>query len=360
MVDKPLRLIFWGPGHVGGTALAEALKRPEFEVVGALVYSPDKDGRDIGELVGTAPIGVAATTDKDAIIALDADCVIHTPQPQIDESQMTHEVARLLESGKNVVTAVSYFYPPMRGAEVNDRLEAACRAGNATLHGTGIHPSFILERLVTTLTGLYTKLGHVRLVEAVDCGHMVAASPIARAIVGWGKDPSEISPATPGAIVPDRMYRDAIGRFAHDLFGAGPDDVVITGDYRCIVADHAVSVEGLDIAPGQALTIIHEHRASIDGHHFFTNEEYWYLGPEQRPFDGFEGSSNYIIEIEGEPASLRLTMDLESVMGTRIPVTTYITAVPLLQAAPMVCAAPAGLMYQSARPHWATDLRTLA
>jgi len=324
------------------------------------VYSPERNGKDLGELIGADPVGIVATTDKEAIFSLEADCVIHTPQPQIDESEMTEEVARLLESGKNVITAVSYFYPPMRGAEVNDRLQAACATGGTTLHASGIHPSFILERLVTTLTGLYTKIDHVRLVEIVDCGHMVAKSPIAREIVGWGKDPAEITPAMPGAIVPDRMYRDAIGKFALDLFGAAPDEVDITGDYRCTVADRDVSVEGLDIKPGQALTIIHEHKATVNGKHFFTNEEYWYLGPENRPFPEFDGSSCYIIEIQGEPATLRMTMDIESVMGDGAPVTTYITAVPLLQAVPLTCNAAPGLLYQSARPHWAADLRTLA
>src|SRR5438105_2288428 len=111
-MQRPLRLIVWGPGHVGGTVLAEALKRPEFDVVGALVYSAEKDGKDLGDLVGARPTGVLATTDKEAIFALEADCVIHAPQPALDEREMTAEVCRLLKSGKNVVSATSFFYPP--------------------------------------------------------------------------------------------------------------------------------------------------------------------------------------------------------------------------------------------------------
>jgi 4-hydroxy-tetrahydrodipicolinate reductase len=355
-----LRVIVWGPGHVGGTVLKEALKRPELEVVGVLAYNAEKDGRDVGELVGAAPVGVLATTDKEAIFALDADCVIHTPRPAIDESEMVDDVVRLLESGKNVVSATSFFYPPMRGAEVAERLERACESGGATLHGSGIHPSFMLERLVTTLTGLYTRVEHVRLVEAVDCAHMVDASPIAREIVGWGKDPAEITPATPGAIVPDRMYRDAIGLFARELFGAAPEDVRIEGGYRCIPATERHEVGTLTIEAGQALTIVHEHKGYVDDQHFFTNEEYWYLGPANRPFADLEGSSSYLVEVTGEPATLKLRMEIESVMDDGLPVTTHITAVPLLQAVVPVCAAPPGIKYQQASPHWARDLRLLS
>ena len=45
-MSKRYKVIFWGPGNIGGTALRMALERPEFEVVGAKVWSPDKDGVD--------------------------------------------------------------------------------------------------------------------------------------------------------------------------------------------------------------------------------------------------------------------------------------------------------------------------
>lgn len=57
----------------------------EFEIVGAKVWSQSKDGKDIGVLAGADPIGVTATTDKEAIFDLDADCVIHAPMPMDQE-----------------------------------------------------------------------------------------------------------------------------------------------------------------------------------------------------------------------------------------------------------------------------------
>lgn len=71
-MPRPHRLIIWSPGDMGGRALRKALEAPDrFEVVGVKVFSPHKNGKDIGELVGLPPTGVKATTSKKEILALD-------------------------------------------------------------------------------------------------------------------------------------------------------------------------------------------------------------------------------------------------------------------------------------------------
>ena len=360
VTDRRYRVIFWGPGHVGGTALREALQRPEFEVVGALVYSASKDGRDIGELAGLDPIGVAATTSVEQILATPADAVVHAPQPALDETEMVEQVCQLLRSGKNVISVTSFFYPPRRGADVEQKLQAACREGGTSLHGTGIHPSFMLERLAATLSGLLTDVRHIELTEVVDCAHMLAASPIAREIVGWGFEPARITPDTLGALIPDRMYQDSISYLGTLMFDAQPADIRIERDYRCITADARQQVGPLTIEAGHALTIIHHHEGWIGDHMFCTTEEYWYLGRSNHPFPQMNGESNYLIEITGSPADLRMQFDATSTMPDDIPVTTYITATPLLQAVIPVCKAAPGIVYHQPSPHWARDLRAVA
>src|SRR5205085_329287 len=77
------------------------LEHPDLELVGCWVHSPDKTGRDVGELIGVGPLGVTATNSTDDILALDADAVIYAPLMANPD-----EVAALLRSGKNVVTPV--------------------------------------------------------------------------------------------------------------------------------------------------------------------------------------------------------------------------------------------------------------
>ncbi len=73
------RVIQWATGGVGRAAIEGILDHPELELVGCWVHGPSKDGRDVGELVGRAPIGVRATRDVDALLALPADCVLYSP-----------------------------------------------------------------------------------------------------------------------------------------------------------------------------------------------------------------------------------------------------------------------------------------
>ena len=51
------RVIQWATGLVGQEAIKGVLAHPELELVGAWVHSPDKVGRDVGELCGLDPIG---------------------------------------------------------------------------------------------------------------------------------------------------------------------------------------------------------------------------------------------------------------------------------------------------------------
>ena len=127
-----LRVVQWATGSVGVAAINGVLEHPELELVGCWVHSEGKAGKDVGEIVGTSPLGVTATNSVSEVLALDADAVIYAPLlPDVDE------VAALLRSGKNVVSPVGWFCP---GEKEAAPLKAAAREGNATLHGAGIGP----------------------------------------------------------------------------------------------------------------------------------------------------------------------------------------------------------------------------
>src|SRR5687768_12224258 len=57
----PLRVIEWSTGHVGIHALRGIIRHPDLELVGLWVHSPDKAGRDAGDLCDLPPTGVLAT-----------------------------------------------------------------------------------------------------------------------------------------------------------------------------------------------------------------------------------------------------------------------------------------------------------
>jgi 2,4-diaminopentanoate dehydrogenase len=70
------RVIQWGTGYLGKAAVRMVGGRDDLELVGARVFSPEKVGVDVGELSGMGPLGIEATDDEEALLALEADCVL--------------------------------------------------------------------------------------------------------------------------------------------------------------------------------------------------------------------------------------------------------------------------------------------
>jgi 4-hydroxy-tetrahydrodipicolinate reductase len=61
---------------MGVIALRGVIDHFELELVGLVVHSDAKAGRDAGELCGTDPVGVVATTEPAALLGGDADVVV--------------------------------------------------------------------------------------------------------------------------------------------------------------------------------------------------------------------------------------------------------------------------------------------
>ena len=177
------RVIQWATGNIGRMAVEGILAHPELELAGVWVHSEDKDGRDAGEICGLPPLGVKATRDVDALLALGADCVHYSPV-----MGQAPEVVRFLEAGLNVVTPLGWFYP--FGTPGVAEIEAACRKGGATLHGSGIHPGGVTERFPLMASAMCTNIRHVRAEEFSDIRNY-ATEAVVREIMLFGKPPEE-------------------------------------------------------------------------------------------------------------------------------------------------------------------------
>ncbi|MCB0945928.1 MAG: dihydrodipicolinate reductase, partial [Mycobacterium sp.] len=175
-----LRVVQWATGGVGVAAIKGVLEHPELELAGCWVHSGAKTGRDVGDIIGTAPLGVIATNSLDDILALDADAVIYAPLlPNLDE------VTALLRSGKNVISPIGWFYP---GASEAAPLAAAAREGGVTLHGAGIGPGAATELFPLLLSVMSTGVTFVRAEEYSDL-RTYGAPDVLRHVMGFGGTP---------------------------------------------------------------------------------------------------------------------------------------------------------------------------
>lgn len=152
--NAPYRVVQWATGNVGSRALRRVIEHPDLKLVGVWVHSAAKVGVDAGNLSGTPPTGIKATNSMEDILALRADCVLYFPHVMNYD-----EIVRILESGTNIITTRTEFQnPATMDPIIRERVEAACRKGNSSIHGTGSSPGFITEAMPIVLTSIQRRL----------------------------------------------------------------------------------------------------------------------------------------------------------------------------------------------------------
>jgi len=164
------RVIQWSTGNVGRHALRLVARHPELELVGVWVHGADKAGKDAGELAGIDPLGVTATNDADALLALDADCVVYTSTADLRPTEAIADMARICASGKNVVSSsvVPLVYPPHVDPQMRRPLEEACAAAGVSCFTSGIDPGWANDLLPLVLTGTCEYVTELRVLEIVN------------------------------------------------------------------------------------------------------------------------------------------------------------------------------------------------
>jgi hypothetical protein len=332
------RVIQWATGGVGRAAIQAVLNHPELELVGCWVHSADKAGRDAGELAGEDPIGVAATTDVEALLATDADCVMYSPLLPDDGI-----VAAILRSGKNVVTPVGWVYPDRNNPAVA-AIEQACLDSGVTLHGSGIHPGGITERFPLMVSALSSAITHVRAEEFSDL-RMYNSPLVVREVMGFGLTPERAVGGPIAALLEGgfkasvRMVTDQLG------FAAEPR---IRSTQEVAVAVHGSEDLVVPMEPGTVAARRFRWEAVVDDRPVVTAavnwlmcdvelDPPWTLGPEGERFE---------VEITGDPDVLVTFKGLqpESVAQGLIRNPGVVaTANHCVSAIPYVCRAEPGI-----------------
>jgi hypothetical protein len=346
------KVIQWATGEVGTLAVREIIRRPELELVGVRVYSDTKNGQDAGTIVGIDPVGVIATNDRDAVIASDADCVIHAPLAA-NIAELDDDVVALLESGKNVISVASYFAPEFRGKDVLDRLQAACATGGTTLMGAGVEPGFMFERVMPTITGMCTDVDHIRLVEVIDAANHPAAAMVTEAL-GIGKPLAEVTHDSP--------FGQYFTAFFSEMATAAARALGVEFDSIESGLEVAPASRDLDIAVGQVAkgTVAGDKywiTGVVDGKPFLTVEVYWLVEPGVIGWPAPADRYQWHIEIEGRP-SVRMVLDAVPSLtggGETYDPGFYATMATAVNAIPAVCQAEPGLFHQPVFAPWHYD-----
>jgi 2,4-diaminopentanoate dehydrogenase len=292
-----LRVVQWATGAVGRHAVAAIHDHPELELVGALVYSSDKAGCDVGEICGIGPVGIIATADQAEILALDADCVVHAPQGEMDPVGALDDICGLLASGKNVVsTAVTaYIHPWSAGADVVERLQAACRTGGTSFHGTGIEPGWASEVLPLTMSGLFKRIDSILVQELLNYSSYDSADML-MGVMGFGQPPDANVPMADPELT-GRAFHAPLMMVAAGL-GATIESFAYERDV--VVATEDFDVKAGRIGAGTVSAQRFAFSAVIDGRRALTIEHITRLRDEEAP--NWPTGRGWKVTIEGVPS----------------------------------------------------------
>jgi hypothetical protein len=331
------RVIQWATGAVGCAAIEGVLEHPDLELVGAWVHSPNKEGIDLGTLVGRDPIGVTATGDVAALLARDADCVLYSPF-MADPSVVT----AILESGKNVVTPLGWFYPP---TEERVRMQAVAAGAGVTLHGTGIHPGGITERFPLMISALSGSITHVRAEEFSDI-RTYGAQDVVRDWMLFGKTPEEAR----ASVMIDALgggFRQSIFMVADEMgFDVEPQ---LKTTHEMAVATAPIDSPIGPIEPGTVAAQRFTWEATVDGTPVVTATVNWLMGEQHLDpawTFGPEGE-RFEVEITGDPTCLTTFKKLHPktvAEGLIRNPGVVATAMHCVNAIPYVCRADPGLL----------------
>jgi hypothetical protein len=342
-----LRVIAWGTGAVGSEMVTTILDhRPDIEIVGARVYSPAKDGADIGTLVGRDPIGVAATTDTAEILALQADCVLYTPR-----NTSIDEVCAILSSGKNVATTAFLFHPRRIDAADRDRVAAACDAGGSSVHGSGLNPGNLSGVLPLALSGMSRTIDKITLQERADWS-VYESTSITFDNMAFGQPVEDISPSANEFLAFNSGIFTEQVWFLADALQAGIDEVTATVEAVPAKQDHQIFDHLLRAGTTAGQRWIWTGRRA--GEPLIEIEALWTVGgeyPEHWPTP----EHGWTLTIEGDPSMRAHFFALASftraaTMAEHVRSASVATAMQVLNAVPAVCAAPPGFATTASLP----------
>jgi hypothetical protein len=327
------RVIQWATGLVGKEAIKGVLAHPELELVGAWVHSADKVGRDVGELAGVGTIGVRASGSIDEICAIDADAVVYAPV-----LATTRDVIRLLESGKNVVTPVGWIYPGDSPGVA--ALQAACIAGKATLHGTGINPGGITERFPLMLSALCRDIRHVRAEEFTDIRNYPTEMMV-REVMLFGKDP-EAAANSPMIDVLGHGFMQSVDMVAAGL-GFGLDAEKRT-THEMAVATTALDTSVGVIDKGTVAAQRFTWEGTVGGEPVITVRVNWFMGDGHFDPPWTLGEQRFEVALAADPPVSCTFHGLHPpVIGEQPEVGLTAPAMHCVNAIPYVCAAEPGI-----------------
>jgi len=337
-----LKVVQWSTGNVGRHAIAGIDARPELELAGVWVSSPEKDGQDAGKLAGLdRDLGVFATNDADALIASKPDCIVYTAMADNRLMEAMEDLARFLRAGINVVSSSPVFLQYPYGvvpADFFQPLEQAAQEGGASLFVNGVDPGFANDWLPLVLTSVSERIDEVRCLELLD--YSTYDNPtVLFDVMGFGQ-PMDATPMLLQPGILSMAWGSVVRQLAAGL-GVELDDVTET--VVKLPAPETFEIASGTIEKGTMAALRFEVLGRRGGRPVCVLEHVTRLRPDLGPdWPQPAGQGCYRVTVSGEP-NYTLDLQLLGTDGDHNTAGLKATAMRLVNAVEAVVAAPPGL-----------------
>jgi 4-hydroxy-tetrahydrodipicolinate reductase len=337
------RVVQWSTGNVGRHAIAGIDARPDLSLAGVWVSTPDKVGRDAGELAGLdRSLGVRATGDADALIALRPACVVYTAMADDRLAEAIDDLTRFLRAGINVVSSSPVFLQFPDGVipeEMIAPIRAAAVEGGASLWVNGVDPGFANDWLPLVLTGVCERIDEVRCLEILDYGTYDNAKVLFE-IMGFGKPLPDIP-----LLLQPGILSLAWGSVVRQLaFGLGVTLDRVEDSYERLPAPETFEIAAGTILADTAAALRFEVRGMVGDRAVCVLEHVTRLRADLGPdWPQPAGQGCYRVQVTGEP-NYTLDLQLVGTDGDHNTAGLKATAMRLVNAIPSVIEAKPGLL----------------
>lgn len=242
---KQLRVILFGLGPIGAAAGRLALEKPHVKVVAAIDMDPAKVGQDVGRVIGLErDLGVNVVADSAQGLAVEADLVLHCTGSYLEN--VADQLFACMAAGKNVVsTCEELSYPHRKHPALTQRLDEAAKAAGVTLHGTGVNPGFVMDKLPITLSGVSQRVDSVDVLRVVDAGKR--RLPLQKK-VGAGMSRDEFEAEVKAGRIKHHGLPESAAMIA-DMLGLDVGDLSET--IEPVMATAAITTQYLTVEAGQ-------------------------------------------------------------------------------------------------------------